>query len=154
MEIKKILTKGIKFSLTSLFGTITDTLVLWAMTTYVFGQSHFEKYILSPMISFECAVVVNYTVAFFYVWKDRINIFSISSYLSHFWKYNLSCISAFIVKMFILNAIAVATKWNPVICNLLALCVSGVLNFIINEFIVFRKPSSSFSEDKQKELDN
>ena len=51
--------------------------------------------------------------------------------------------------MLILNAIAVAFKLDPVICNLLALCVSGLLNFTINEFVIFRK-----KEEKQKELDN
>ena len=96
-KIKKILTQGLKFSLTSLFGTATDTLVLWLMTTYVMGATHFEQYVLSPLISFECAVIVNYTVAYFYVWRDRISIFTIGSYFSHLWKYNISCISAFIV---------------------------------------------------------
>ena len=142
MNIKKVITQAVKFSLTSLFGTATDTLVLWLLTTFVFGPSHFEQYVLSPLISFECAVIVNYSVAFFYVWRDRINIFSIGSYLSHFWKYKLSCISAFIVKMLLLNAIAFATKWDPVICNLLALCASGLLNFVLNEFVIFRKSSS------------
>ena len=130
MNIKKVITQAVKFSLTSLFGTATDTLVLWVLTTFAFGPSHFEQYVLSPLISFECAVIVNYSVAFFYVWRDRINIFSIGSYLSHFWKYNL------------LNAIALATKWDPVICNLLALCASGLLNFVLNEFVIFRKSSS------------
>jgi len=149
VNIVKLALQALKFSLTSLFGTATDTAVLWALTTYVFTQGHFELYILSPFISFECAVIVNYTVAYFYVWRDRISIFSIGSYLSHFWKYNLSCISAFLVKMMILNAIAVATKWDPVICNLLALCFSGILNFVLNEFVIFRKSSSgkSLEED-------
>ena len=145
-KIKKILTQGLKFSLTSLFGTATDTLVLWLMTTYVMGATHFGQYVLSPLISFECAVIVNYTVAYFYVWRDRISIFTIGSYFSHLWKYNISCISAFIVKMMILNAIAVTTKWDPVICNLLALCCSGLLNFTLNEFVIFRKPSSKKEE--------
>ncbi len=144
-SIVKLALQALKFSLTSLFGTAADTAVLWALTTFVFTEGHFELYVLSPFISFECAVIVNYTVAYFYVWRDRINIFSVGSYLSHFWKYNLSCISAFLVKIMILNAIAVATGWDPVICNLLALCVSGILNFVLNEFVIFRKSSSSES---------
>ena len=143
MNIKRLIAQAIKFSLTSLFGTATDTLVLWLLSAYVFGDSHFEQYVLSPLISFECAVIVNYTVAYFYVWRDRINIFSIGSYFSHFWKYNISCISAFIVKMLLLNAIAFATKWDPVICNLLALCASGILNFVLNEFEIFRRSVSN-----------
>ncbi len=149
MRIKRILTQFVKYSTTTLLGTATDTFVLWLFSARILGESHFEQYILSPMISFECAVIVNYTTAFFYVWKDRISKHTFRSFLSHFWKYNLTCISAFIVKMLILNAIAVAFKLDPVICNLLALCVSGLLNFTINEFVIFRK-----KEEKQKELDN
>ncbi len=149
VNIFKLGLQAIKFSLTSLFGTATDTVVLWALTTYVFGDAHVQQYIFAPMISFECAVIVNYSVAYFYVWRDRISIFSIRTYLNHFWKYNISCISAFVVKMLILNAIAVATGWDPVICNLLALCVSGLLNFVLNEFVIFKKSSSgkSIEED-------
>lgn len=149
MNLFKLALQALKFSLTSLFGTAADTAVLWALTTYVFTEGHFELYVLSPFISFECAVIVNYTVAYFYVWRDRISIFSVGSYLNHFWKYNISCISAFIVKMLILNAIAVVTGWDPVICNLLALCCSGILNFVMNEFVIFRKSSSgeSIEED-------
>jgi len=31
------------------------------------------------------------------------------------------------------------TKWDVVICNLLALCVSGVVNFLMDNFVVFKK---------------
>ena len=150
MNIKRLIAQAIKFSLTSLFGTATDTLVLWLLTTFVFGNSHFEQYVLSPLISFECAVIVNYTVAYFYVWRDRISIFSICSYFIHLLKNKISCVSAFIVKMLLLNAIAFATKWDPVICNLLALCVSGLLNFVLNEFVIFRRSVSN----KETEEDN
>lgn len=52
--------------------------------------------------------------------------------------------------MLLLNAIAFATKWDPVICNLLALCVSGLLNFVLNEFVIFRRSVSN----KETEEDN
>lgn len=143
----KILIQYIKYSLSTLLGTITDTGVLWLVSTYLLGSSHVDQYIVAPCISFECAVIVNYTVAYFYVWRERIDRFSVGSFLGHFWKYNLSCISAFIVKMFILNAIAVAFKFDTVICNLLALCVSGVMNFALNEFLVFRRPSKKRAEE-------
>jgi len=31
------------------------------------------------------------------------------------------------------------SKWDVVICNLLALCVSGIINFVMNEFVIFRR---------------
>ena len=72
MDIKGVFTKIVKYIVTTLLGTITDTVVLWCLAHYVFGDSHFEQYIVSPCISFECAVFVNYLTAYFYVWKDRI----------------------------------------------------------------------------------
>jgi len=38
-----------------------------------------------------------------------------------------------------LLAIERLTGWDVVICNLLAMGVSGVLNFIINNLIIFKK---------------
>ena len=150
MDIKGFFTKIVKYIVTTLLGTITDTVVLWCLAHYVFGDSHFEQYIVSPCISFECAVFVNYLTAYFYVWKDRINRRKSGVFFGHFWKYNLSCISAFILKMLILNGVAVAFKWDPVICNLVALCFSGILNFSMNEFVIFRKKEGK--EPKEQNL--
>lgn len=138
-RVKQVLTQALKYSVTTLLGTATDTVVLWVLSTFVFDDNHFEQYVLSPMISFECAVIVNYCTAFFYVWRDRIAQRTKGAFLSHLWKYNLSCISAFVLKMIILNAIAFAFGWPAFICNLIALCFSGILNFSINEFLIFAK---------------
>jgi putative flippase GtrA len=32
--------------------------------------------------------------------------------------------------------------WDVLICNILALCVSGIANFVLNEHVVFRKVDS------------
>lgn len=128
-----------KYTVTTLLGTAADTLVLWVLSTYLLDGNHVEKYIISPMISFECAVMVNYFTAFFYVWRDRIAHKTKGAFFSHFWKYNLSCISAFILKMVLLNAIALLFKWPAFVCNLIALCFSGLLNFSLNEFLIFAK---------------
>ena len=128
-----------KYTVTTLLGTAVDTLILWVLSTYWLDGNHVEKYIISPMISFECAVLVNYFTAFFYVWKDRIAHRTKGAFFSHLWKYNLSCISAFLLKMVLLNAIALLFKWPAFLCNLIALCFSGLLNFSINEFLIFAK---------------
>ena len=150
MRVKKTLKQMVKYSVTTLLGTIVDNVVLWIFSTFVLGDSHFEQYVLSPMISFECAVFVNFLTSYFYVWKDRVNRKMHGVFIGHFWKYNLTCISSFLLKMLILNAVAVASKWDPVICNLIALCFSGVLNFVINEFVIFRKKEGK--EPKEENL--
>lgn len=149
MKILQVLKQALKYSLTTLLGTGVDTLVLWLLSTYLFDGNHFEQYILSPAISFECAVIVNYLTAFFYVWRDRIEKRNASAFFAHFWKYNLSCISAFLVKMLILNAIALLFGWPAFVCNLVALCFSGVLNFSLNEFLIFARKKSKKEPEEQ-----
>lgn len=139
MSARKLLKQMAKYTVTTLLGTAADTLVLWALSTYLLNGNHVEKYVISPMISFECAVLVNYFTAFFYVWRDRITHRTKGAFFSHLWKYNLSCISAFILKMLLLNAVALLFHWPAFICNLIALCFSGILNFSLNEFLIFAK---------------
>lgn len=137
-----------KYTVTTLLGTAADTVVLWVLSTYLLNGNHVEKYVISPMISFECAVLVNYLTAFFYVWRDRIAHRTKGAFFSHLWKYNLSCVSAFILKMVLLNAIALAFKWPAFVCNLIALCFSGFLNFAINEFLIFAKKDKKLQKEE------
>ena len=139
MAKRQLFKQMAQYTVTTLLGTAADTLVLWVLSTYLLNGNHVEKYVISPMISFECAVLVNYFTAFFYVWRDRIAHRTKGAFFSHLWKYNLSCISAFVLKMVLLNAIALAFKWPAFVCNLIALCFSGFLNFAINEFLIFAK---------------
>ena len=127
-----------KFVATSLVGTVVDTVVLWLFSHHVFG-GYVGKVILSPIISFECAVLTNFTVSYFFTWKDRISQRSVRSYLRHYAAYNASCTGTFLLKMGFLMLIQWLTKWDVVICNLLALCVSGLVNYSMNEFVIFRK---------------
>ena len=55
-----------------------------------------------------------------------------------------------VIHQMILNGVAVAFKWDPVICNLVALCFSGILNFSMNEFVIFRKKEGK--EPKEQNL--
>ena len=67
----RLLVRYIKFAGTSVIGTIVDTLVLWVLSDFVFTRGYWGEYIISPVISFQCAVAVNFTISYFYVWKDR-----------------------------------------------------------------------------------
>lgn len=153
MAARQILKQALKYFVTTLLGTATDTLVIWLLSTFWLDGNHFQKYILSPFISFECATLVNYFTAYFYVWKDRIATRSKGSFFGHFWKYNLSCISAFMLKMLILNAIALAFKWPAFVCNLIALSFSGILNFSINEFLIFAKKDKKQQKEEPLSTD-
>ena len=60
--------KYLEFVLTRLFGTGVDTLVLWICSDYLF-TSYWGSYVLSPIISFEFAVLSNFLWSYLWIWK-------------------------------------------------------------------------------------
>lgn len=126
-----------KHSVFSLAGTATDTLVLWLCSDFLFN-GYAGEYLLSPAISFECGNIVNFLVSSRFVWRDRMKGKRFSSYVKRFIGYNFSYTSVFFLKMALLLSIQLLTKWDVVICNLLALAIAGVANFFMNEKVIFR----------------
>ena len=127
-----------KFVAGNLVGTLVDTLVLWVFSHLVF-HNYVGTVIISPIISFEFAVFSNFVFSYFMTWKDRISHHSGKSFIRHYGAYNASCTGGFLIKMSLLLLIQALTKWDVVICNLLALCVSGTYNFTMNELVIFKK---------------
>lgn len=135
---KALLIRFPKFVAGNLTGTLVDTLVLWVFSHLVF-HAYVGKMVISPAISFEFAVFTNFVVSYNMTWRDRISQRSIKSFFRHYGAYNISCTVGFLIKMGMLLLIQALSKWDVVICNLLALCVSGTYNFMMNEMVVFRK---------------
>ena len=134
-----VLLRYIKFLGASAAGTAVDMLVLWILSDLVFTGGYVGEYILSPLISFQCAVFVNYTVFYFYVWKDRVaSLRSLSFFFRRYIRYNLSCSTVFLLRYGIILLIGKFTGWDVMICSVLAMCVSGIINFILADNIVFR----------------
>ena len=127
-----------KFVAGNLLGTLVDTLVLWVFSHFVF-HNYVGKVIISPIISFEFAVFSNFVFSYYMTWKDRISQHSGKSFIRHYGAYNATCTGGFLIKMGVLLLIQALTKWDVVICNLLALCVSGTYNFMMNELVIFKK---------------
>ena len=131
-----------KFAGTSVVGSIIDTLVLWLLSDLVFSKGYWGEYIISPLISFQCAVAVNYTISYFYVWKDRTRKrpdASTRRFFKIYGAYNLSSSAVFLFRLGILLLIERFTGWDVVICNLVAMCFSGVINYAINNLLIFKK---------------
>lgn len=134
-----VLLRYIRFLGASAAGTAVDMLILWLLSDFVFTKGYWGEYILSPLISFQCAVMVNYTVFYFYVWRDRVaSSGSISFFLRRYLRYNLSCSSVFLLRYGLILLIGRLTSWDVVVCSLLAMCVSGVINFLLTNNLVFR----------------
>ena len=138
----KFLIRYAKFAGTSAFGSVVDTLVLWLLSDLVFSKGYWGEYIISPLISFQCAVAVNYTISYFYVWKDRTRKrpdASARRFFKLYGAYNLSNSAVFLFRLGILLLIESFTGWDVVICNLVAMCFSGIVNFAINNRLIFKK---------------
>lgn len=132
-----MIVRFIKFFLTSGIGTIVDTIVLWFVSTYIF-HSYVGQYIISPIISFECANLTNFIFAYFFVWDKRIENKTKKSFWGRFVLYNISCSVVFGIKMLFLLVVERFSGWNVVYCNLIALCLSGLVNFLITDKLIFK----------------
>lgn len=138
----KFLIRYAKFAGTSLIGSMVDTLVLWLISDLVFTRGYWGEYIISPMISFQCAVAVNYTISYFYVWKDRTRKrpdASVRRFFRLYAAYNLSNSMVFLFRLGVLLLIERFSGWDVVFCNLTAMCFSGIINFTINNLLIFKK---------------
>ena len=138
----KFLIRYAKFAGTSAFGSVVDTLVLWLLSDLIFTRGYWGEYIISPLISFQCAVAVNYTISYFYVWKDRTRKrpdASARRFFKLYGAYNLSNSAVLLFRLGILLLIESFTGWDVVICNLVAMCFSGIINFAINNRLIFKK---------------
>lgn len=138
----KLLQRYLKYAGTSIAGTVVDTLVLWLMSDFVFKDVYWGQYIVSPVISFQCAVITNYLIFYFYVWRDRTREDRRRhNFARRFLAYDLSCSTVFLLRLGILLLIEKFSGWDVIVCNLIAMCFSGILNFISNNLIIFRKSS-------------
>ena len=135
----KFLVRYAKFAGTSVVGSIVDTLVLWLLSDLIFTRGYWGEYIISPLISFQCAVAVNYMISYFYVWKDRTrkrSDASVRRFFRLYGAYNLSSSVVFLFRLGVLLLIEKFTGWDVVICNLVAMCFSGIINFAINNLVI------------------
>ena len=129
----------ILYILSRYLGTGVDTLVLWLCSDFIFSGNYFGRNVLSPIISFEFAVISNFLCSYFFIWNNRVEEKSVKSFLKHFVVFNIAALSGFAIKMLFLLLFEHIYGWDVIICNLVALCISGVLNFFVEKLIVFRK---------------
>ena len=145
---KELLNKFVMFMLTSSAGTVVDLGLHWVLCEYAFKGNYWGSFWIAPTISFEVAALVNFVIAYFFVWKERISQRSVRSFFRHFAAYNAATIGAYLLKFVAmqgLHFLFVSLNWlqgwslEPVLCNLLGLCFSGGFNFVMSEFVIFNK---------------
>lgn len=147
-RLSGLLIRFLVFSVTSGAGTLVDLGLHWLLSARYFPDSYWWGLWISPLISFEVAVLVNFLIAYNYVWRERISRRGTRSFWRHYAAYNATNTGVFFVKLAVMQGLHFIFVWlgwfqdasfEPVLCNLLALCVSGTINFFVNEFVIFRK---------------
>ena len=138
----KLLIRYIKFLGTSVVGTIVETLVLWLFSDLVFTKGYWGEYVISPLIAFQCSIAVNFAISYIYVWKDRRTKIAkgrVRHIARQFAVYNASGLAVFLFRLGVLLLVEKFTGWDVVVCNLAAMCISGIINFVISNYVIFRK---------------
>ncbi|WP_300812735.1 GtrA family protein [uncultured Bacteroides sp.] len=130
----------IEFVASRLFGTGVDTLVLWLCSTFLF-TSYWGAYVVSPIISFEFAVMSNFLWSYCWIWRKRIHNKNSGDFWIRFLIFNASSIVGFLIKMLFLLIFEKIFGWDVVYCNLVALLISGLFNYFLADCLVFRKQS-------------
>ena len=128
----------IEFVVSRLFGTGVDTFVLWICSTYIF-DTYWGDYVVSPIISFEFAVLSNFLCSYCWIWKSRIESRCTADFCRRFVVFNVSSVLGFLVKMAFLLLFERIFGWTVVWCNLAALLISGLFNYFLAETVVFGK---------------
>ena len=141
-----LLSRYIGFFTSRLLGTAVDTSFLWIFSRFVFS-SYTGKYIVSPLISFEIAMLCNYVISYFWIWRKRISVKTSKTFFTRLAMFNAACMLGFFIKMGFLILFERIFRWDVVYCNLAALVISGLANFAFAELLVFReKPSIQKSQ--------
>ncbi|MBR1644984.1 MAG: GtrA family protein [Bacteroidales bacterium] len=136
-KLKRIGTRYLRFFLCSLVGTAVEMGVLWLCSELIFSR-YVGTYIVSPIIAFECGMFTDYMFYYHFVWHDRIHDHSLRSFLQRGLAFNLSCVGTLLCKLGVLLLVERLSGWSVLACNLLAICFSGIMNFVLSELAVFR----------------
>jgi putative flippase GtrA len=133
--------KYLQFVSTRLLGTGVDTLVLWICSDFIFSSTYVGVNIISPTISFEAAVMSNFLCSYYWIWRNNSTNRGKKVFWRKFGLFNLSAVAGFLIKMGFLLLFEAIFGWDVIICNLVALLISGLLNFGF-DILIFKKPKS------------
>ena len=132
-----------KFTLKGIIGVAVNTTILWILTRYLFN-SYFTTYILAPSISSEISILFTYIICYFWIWNNRVHN-SKNDFFRRIPGYNATACISFAVKMALLIMIERIFHFDVVICNLLALSISGLVNYFAGEKIIFKEIKPQYS---------
>ena len=137
-KLKLHLRRLVIFMLCSTSGTIVELVVVWLCSTFLF-HNYVGQYVVSPIIAFECAVVVDFVFYSRILWRKRSKGIGFRSYLVRLLKFNLSALGVYLLRLALIQAMGLAWHLHVVWCEMISMCFSGTLNYIISENLIFKK---------------
>lgn len=133
------LVRFIKFAGVGLIAGTVDISLVWVLTKFVFG-GYTGQVIVSPVISYECSIIVGFVFSWFFIWNDRLSSGSRKEFWTRLLAYNVSNVGIFVLR--ILLVMLFEKLWdggNLVIINTVSRILAGLLNFVITDKLIFRK---------------
>jgi len=133
---KEIVKRFVVFSVSNVPGSLTILLLTWFFSDLVFS-SYLGRYVLSTAIAFEISLFVDFLMFYNVVWRDRIEHRSMADFFRRFAVYNVSSIGVYLLRLAFVQLCAVVLSLSPVTCTLVSMLFSGIINFIVNERLLF-----------------
>ncbi len=133
------LVRFIKFAGVGLIAGTVDISLVWVLTKFVFG-GYTGQVVVSPVISYECSIVVGFVCSWFFIWNDRLSSGSSREFWTRLAAYNVSNVSIFVIR--VLLVMAFEKLWdggNLVIINTVSRILAGLVNFLITDKLIFKK---------------
>jgi putative flippase GtrA len=127
--------RSLRFVTTNLCGTVIETSVLAALGAI--WDRALLAYVLAPVLAFEVSVVHNFVASYLWVWPERVarGDRDLTRRLA---RYNLGVATVFLGRLALIVALGAGFGLPAAVSNLLALLVSGVVNYAVQDRIVFR----------------
>lgn len=122
--------KLVRYFISTMGGITAETILLWVLSDFVWPDWEFGISVIAPTLGFELCLLVNYSMVRYFVWRER---------QPSLWRFHVSNVSVYVVKMIFLLSIRYSVGIDIVWCNFLAMGLAGLINFVLNDRVVFRK---------------
>lgn len=137
-ENKLKLKRFVGFSLCNAPGTLIELLVLWLLSDILF-HSHGARFVLAPVIAFECSMLVDFVLFSSFVWRENVGQAGSRSFFKRLAMFNVSTVGVYLLRLGLIQVLNLLFGIGAVMCDLVAMFFSGLLNFGINDRLIFAK---------------
>lgn len=130
LRIRRWVRRLVRYFVSTMGGIVAELILIWVLAHVVWPNWEIGVNIVAPTLGFELCLLVNYSAVRYFVWRDRY---------SSLWRFHVSNASVYVVKMIILLAIRYFAGVEIVLCTILATAMAGIINFVLNDRVVFRR---------------